>query len=360
MPNLRPLCLLVVLFALPTILCAQEVRDTVRLKGAPEPIVGAISAETLRAVKIGAVTFGREQIEAIEYDPRAGAVDEVRRSGATAEACEKFLAEHGPDHPRKLFRQHALFRLAEARACAGDPRRACEALQRLFEEFPASQYYVEGRVLLAESQFAQGKKSAAQAAAAKAVADALGVGANAGEIARLKLCGARIDEECGDAKGALAAYRKISADAADAGASQRARLGEARCLAQLRETDAAANAFRRVAAEATDADLLAEAYDGLGDCALAQTGTESAHAALLDYLRGVVLYAPGAGAGSVAHARALVGAATCFERVRGALPTPEAQATYRERALTLCRECADRYPGTPQAREALRLAGAGR
>ncbi len=121
--------------------------------------------------------------------------------------------------------------------------------------------------------------------------------------------------------------------------------GRIRCLVELKRPDA----VRRACDEAVRAmpgspDVRALAANTLGDLALAQARgsaeTVALKKALMHYLRVVILFGPDAGGPAGEHARALVQAGCCFDRLAGLQADSERRQAFRARARALFKDAA--------------------
>jgi len=121
--------------------------------------------------------------------------------------------------------------------------------------------------------------------------------------------------------------------------ASRARYGVGSCLNALGNFAEAIAYFEGIVARSKDASVLPGAYIGLGD---AYFSTKKYAEARRAYLRVVVLWPE-----SSFHAKALLRAGNCFMLVR--------DPDFKSNAARELNECKNRYPSSPEAKEAAQL-----
>lgn len=362
------------LFAGAGVIRAQEIVDTIHLTGGTTA-QGEITKETFKEVTFSlgqGVKSGvpREKLDekatkggAIEYASKPSRYDEAMTKikngdwqGGT-DAWEKILKECDSGSARKIFKQHGYFYCAVAAEGLGDMNKALERLNALLTEYPETQYFTKAYNLMAKCYMNAKKFSDATDTAKKGIAQGKNIGAPDEDLVALEIIKGRALEASGKFGDAVNEYKGVVNKAARFPAvANEAKLGLARCLVLDKKLGEAEPIFNDIAEKSDNASVAAGAYNGIGDCLRAKyesdQNPETLRKALMAYMRGVVFYLPGPGDDELEHARALVNAGYCFEKLKDTMPTPEAKDIYRNRARTLYRECIANYQGTREAADA--------
>ncbi len=368
MSKLRILTAAAILLALAATARAQDVKDTIVQKDGSS-VQGEIVKETFKDVSYSlgpGVKSGvnRDRVERVDYANKPGRFDEAMsntNSGNFTQAgdsWEKVLKECDSGGARKIFKQHAYYYGAIARSRGGDVAKAIDWLTNLFTEFPDTMYYVDAYNLQAECYMAMGKFGEATNIAKTGSTKGKEIGVPDDLLLQLDLIKARALEAQGKFAEASGEYKVVAGKAARfPSVANLAKLGTGRCLVGNKQYSEAESYFNDLAEKAEDGPILAGAYNGLGDCYKDKferdvSNIDHLRKALFAYLRGVVLYTPGKGDDTSEHARALVNAGWCFEKLKDTMPTPEAKEKYKSNARNLYRECLGSYRGTKSAEEA--------
>ena len=191
-------------------------------------------------------------------DVRLGLAEALLRSGGAAEARGRLeaFAVSGSGDPRL---PRALLLLGQAREAAGDRAAAIDAYSRLVADYPASDVtpagrVAQGRLLLQEGRWDEGRSALERALAGPAEAVAVEAAFTLGEGFRAR--GAQED--------AVEAYLTAAYLAPASAWGHRALLGAGQSLAALKQPDAAAIVYRKLLAQPdVAADLQAEARSAL-------------------------------------------------------------------------------------------------
>jgi len=185
-------------------------------------------------------------------DVRLGLAEALLRSGAFAEArgrLEAFVVQ-GSGDPRL---PKALHLLAQAREAAGNRPTAIEAYSRLVTDYPSSEWtpagrVAQGRLLLQEGRWDEGRQALEQALAGSDEAVAVEAAFTLGEGFRAR--GAQED--------AVEAYLTAAYLAPASAWGRRALLGAGQSFAALKQTESAVSVLRKLLAQPELAPELAQ------------------------------------------------------------------------------------------------------
>jgi tetratricopeptide (TPR) repeat protein len=335
---------------------AQEEQDKITKfdksgPGGISSVTGTIKSEDLTgclvAVAKGAeITIRWKDIKSIDY---AGSPDFKRAkgyvdAGSTDEAMKALEELRKKADLRAILKPHVLNLLGASYARSGMFDKAIDAYTELFKQFPKTQLLIVGGggENLIDCYLAKGGAAAAKDAQAALETLFNGVKSVGGDTTPLNVLRGRALEATGDFVGAASAYKLVAdATTSDDATKAAAELGIARCLAGQKKAGEAEAAYRKLVARDVPALVLAGAWNGLGDVALANgrankdaaAAGESVFNALLDYLRGCVLYTPSAGEPTTEYERAVRGAYDCF--------TALSELEKDEKKKTRYRQCAN-------------------
>jgi TolA-binding protein len=189
---------------------------------------------------------------ALAEDVRLGLAEALLRSGAVAEArgrLEAFVVQ-GSGDPRL---PKALHLLAQAREAAGNRPTAIEAYSRLVTDYPSSEWtpagrVAQGRLLLQEGRWDEGRQALDQALAGSDEAVAVEAAFTLGEGFRAR--GAQED--------AVEAYLTAAYLAPASAWGRRALLGAGQSFAALKQTESAVSVLRKLLAQPELAPELAQ------------------------------------------------------------------------------------------------------
>ncbi len=347
---------------------AQEILDSIHQIG-DSTVQGEIVKETFKEVvySLGqgvksAVANEKIKPGGVEYADKPSRFDEAlaktrANDPGAIELWEKVMKECDSKQARMIFKQHAYYHAAESASAQGNSAKAVELLNGMLTEFPESMYFIEGFNMMADNFLANGKPDQAIDTAKKAAAKAKDAGMPEAKLYELDLIKGRALEAMKKFDEAKNEYKNLAGKASRTpNLAFRAKLGVARCCLAVANFTEAESLLNEISEKAEDQTVLAGAYNGLGDCnkikAEKEANVDHLRKALMSYMRGVVQYLPAKGGDPFEHARALYGAAACFEKLKDTQPTPEGKGRYFNFAHRLYQECRDTYPGTKLGDEA--------
>lgn len=328
-----------------------------------------IVAETLKTVSYQvdgkSTTVATEQVLQIEYERKPQAVDEAdiaATDGNVEDAIaimEEYIAEFvGGKSPRRgqeWAPAYAMSRVIELARSIGDSETVVEAAQRLIKNAPESRQLPEAYLAKACAELRLGKAEASRATLTtfRTLIDERSLSER--WLLECRLGSIRADTALKPA-GLRTELQNLQAAAGEEypTVTNRARVYEAQALLAGDAPDygAARAIFARVVDDPkADAETLAAAYVGLGDCTFqaaaallkeGQDASEELRAALLSYLRVVVVYPDEIDY----HPKALFYAGRCYNL----LERQDENAS--ERAQKLFRNLMRDYPESTWAEEA--------
>jgi hypothetical protein len=278
-----------------------------------------------------------------KYPPQWREGEQALASGNYVKAAADFRAVGESATAHVLIRQRAWLKHLLAIREAGSPAQIHASMEAAEKAFPNSFYQ---RSLLRE--YAVGLREAGDEAGAAAAADRLEKLPGVPESDRtwtrlLRLSvGYRKAVNDNDPAALRKSLEEAAAVVAAAGSKPdmaevalQARLMQANCMLALKDTKNARAIFEDISERATAAPVLAEAFNGLGECLVAEGGKENVDKARFHFLRVSTMYTEGTPGEELA--RALVRTADCFYRLQD---TPE----WPQRVMKEARELVNRFP----------------
>jgi tetratricopeptide (TPR) repeat protein len=278
------------------------------------------------------------------------AVDTLQ-AGKAAEAMPKFEALLADDKLRPPLRQGALYNLGLCSEKLGKADDAIARYETLLKEFPKSRYLLPAGSNLLSIYLAKGDVAKAATALEPSFALAKDASADPGLQAGLGLLRGRLLEEQKKFDEAQRVFESAAnATEADPDVIVAAKLGLARCSQKRGDAGDAERKYRELTTADAPNTVLAGAWNGIADIeyerATPKRDADGLRVAMLDYLRGVVLYVPGPEAPSEEYERALAGAAKAAKGIGELESNAERKKIYLDRAKRSRDQLATEYPGS--------------
>ncbi len=294
-----------------------------------------------------------KEIDSIRYvggDKFHDAVDTFQ-SGKISDAVPKFEALLADDKLRPPMRQGSLYHLGLANEKLGKTDEAIARYESLLKEFPKSRYLLPVGTNLLSIYLAKGDITAASHALDPSLAVARDAGSDGALQAGLGLLRGRLLEEQKQFDEAQRIFETAARSTeADPDVVVAAKLGLARCAQKRGDAGEAERLYRELTVADAPNTVLAGAWNGVADIEYERASTkrdaDGLRRALLDYLRGVVLYVPGREAPSEEYERALAGATKASRGIGELESNAERKKLFLDRAKRSRDQLAAEYPGS--------------
>jgi outer membrane protein assembly factor BamD (BamD/ComL family) len=338
---------------------AQKETDTVQLKDGNSK-KGQIQAEDFRMVKIAGEEIPWSKVDRVIYSDAPSELQQAtdaEAQGDFAQAAQLLapLAESAKGKP--AFKQQALIALARVQLRQGQNAEAVKSATKYLEQYGAARGLREALTVIVAAGMAEGKKDEAKASLEK-LKDTLKA-KHPGAVLWITIAQGDLARLAGDYPTAKTMFDSIEANKsadADATLREQAVLGNAQVmLAQGKGADAESK-FRELSQKSESEPVLIAAWNGLGDIykkrAEGDQSTENALEALMAYLHGVVLYAPGPSEPGEPREEALFGAADSFRLLATREKDEETRNRHVARAKENFQVLLRDFPSTPHRKDA--------
>ena len=371
MKVLRILAVLAFLvFSLPSLYLMAQDTDTVSSLGTDNKTVedsGDITAETYDGVDI---KLKGGAVKKIKFETIKGNItyrDETRdyinarqlqEAGKYTQAIESYKKALADARLRAIFKQHVLFNIAVCYHNAKQFDDAMQAYDEVLKAFEKTRYFKQ--VYFNKSDCAAKKPAPDLKMALDILDDAKVKGRDIGEkfLLEVDLRKANLLEDSNKPDEAKAIYNRLKTSAAMQPAIlYRAIIGLGRVELAGKELGKAEEAFNEVIERSDDAVAKAGAYNGKGDCLMANPKADykTLKNALFSYLRSKLLYPAPAGETTIEEEKAIYNAGLSCEKLAQALPQ-EKKKVYINNAKLLYQELKQKFPGSrfvPEANKRL-------
>jgi len=347
-------------------LVAQGQRDVIRLKTESKPRETAIVEENYKGVRYsvgrgGTSLYLWKEIDSIEYRGRpkelSRAISLVKK-GDYEKGLKRLQKYADQKSLKKVYRQHALFYLAQALESLTPPQidRAIATYRQLLDQFEKSRYLTKANerivaCLIAGKKFGEAHKaldSAREAAVSRRLEDRI--------IRDLDLVECALLENEGKFVKATNCYEKLKASAAsNPEVSDLAGVGAARSLVRNGGDPLRARAVFEAGLRQNDRSIspivMAAAWNGLGEVLLAEgrkgKNADKVQEALYCFLRGVIQYFPGENDRTSEYERSLFYSGHAFRSLADLLEDKVGKKIHRLRANEKFQELKALYPLSP-------------
>jgi len=355
--------LALLVFSLPSLYLMAQETDVVTSVGADNKIndnPGDISNETYNGVEIKVkggpvITVKLDAIKAITYrdEPRDYInAKQLQESGKYTQAVESYKKALNDTRLRAIFKQHILYNIAVCYHNAKQFDEAMTAYDEVLKAFEKTRYFKQ--VDFNKSDCAAKKPDLATALGILDEAKVKGRDIGEKFLLEVDLRKANLLEDSKKPDEAKAIYNQLKTKAAMQPAIlYRALIGLGRVELAGGEPSRAEDAFNEVIAKSDDAVAKAGAYNGKGDCLMANPKADykTIKNALFAYLRSKLLYPAPAGEPTIEEEKAIYNAGVSCEKLAQALPQ-EKKKVYINNAKLLYLELKQKFPGSRFAPEA--------
>lgn len=276
---------------------------------------------------------------------------ETLATGRIADAAGQLETLAGDAELRPVLKQSVLFHLGVANARLGKADAALARYKELLSGFPKCRYLLPVGASVLSLHLAKNDVNGAATALEPVFASEKDAGADPSVQAGLGVLRGQLFEAQKKLDQAVSAYEGITrTPKAEPDVINAAKLGLARCAQARGNKNDAEQKYREICKLDAPNAVLAGAWNGLGDLALeaatAGRDPDGLRVALLDYLRGIVLYAPGPGEPSDELERALAGAGRAAKSISELESNAERKQLFQERSRQHLAQLSSQYPGS--------------
>ncbi|MBI5779935.1 MAG: tetratricopeptide repeat protein [Planctomycetes bacterium] len=312
-------------------------------------VKGTSAVKTIKLDLIKNITYRDEQKDYLNGK-------QLQQDGKYPQAIESYKKALNDTRLRAIFKQHVLYNIAVCYHNAKQLDEAIQAYDEVLKAFEKTRYFKQ--VYFNKSECAAKKPDLEKALSI--LDDAKVKGQDLGDKFKLEvdLRKANLLEDNKKLDEAKAIYNQLKTRAQMQPAIRdRAMIGLGRVELAGGNISGAEEAFNEVIEKSTDAVAKAGAYNGKGDCLMANPKADYKiiKNALFAYLRSKLLYPAPAGEPTMEEEKAIYNAGLCCEKLAQALPQ-EKKKVYINNAKILYLEVKQKFPGSrfvPEANKRL-------